>query len=301
MEFIEDELELALQTTITRNEDALWRISKEACWAFAARFYLYLHDYEKALQYAKSALNAHSTLVDYESYFGSAMRTYNSNGGTYTIPNPTSDYGFEEFYFARMMYNHTGNAVPSQSLLNLYDQVNDFRYEGFIVEDYSLNRAGVPGWPAYMQFGSIGILSGTTTAEMYLIRAECRARDNDLSGALDDLNLLRSYRYKSGTYTDLTLTDLPDKKSLLQFIIDERRREFPFTKRWYDIKRINSDPEAILDRITVSREFYAYDGIEVDVTQTQTYTLSPDDPRYAWPIPEIEIQLTRGSIVQNPY
>jgi hypothetical protein len=301
LDFIEQELQLALQTSQPRSADRLWRVSKPAAEAFAARFYLYKHDYEKALSYAESALSAHSTLVNYETYFTPTMRTYNSNGGTYTGPNASSDFKFDEFYLSRLLYNHTGNAVPSQELLNLYDKTNDYRYDAFMVEDYSLNRAGVPGWPAYWQFGSIGIVSGPSTPEMYLIRAECRARKNDKGGAIEDLNTLRLQRYKAGTYTDLTEGDFADTKSLLQFIVDERRREFPFTLRWYDIKRINSDPANILDKITIKRDFYEYDGVSVNTSQTRNYTLAPGDKRFAWPIPRIDIQLSRGAIEQNPY
>lgn len=301
MEFIRNELNLALQTTRVRDKSDLWRISKPAALAFAARYYLYLHDYDKALQYADEALTAHSTLVNYEAYFKPTMRTFNSNGGSYTAPNGASDFKFDEFYYSRIMYNHTLNAVPSQSLENLYDKTNDYRYQAFFVENYSLNRAAVPGWSAYWQFGSIGLVSGPSTAEMYLIRAECRARKNDLSGAINDLNILRNSRYVSGTYVNLTTSDFSGVKNLVQFIVDERRREFPFTLRWYDIKRINSDPANLLDRVSVTRDFYAYDGISVDTNQQKTYTLTPDDKRLAWPLPRIDIQLSRDAIEQNPY
>jgi len=301
IDFIREELDLALQTNEPRDKSDLWRISKPAAIAFAARFYFYLHDYDKALKYADQALNAYSTLVNYETYFKPTMRTFNSNGGSYTAPNASSDFKFDEFYYSRIMYNHTLNAVPSQALMNLYDKTNDYRYQAFFVEDYSLNRAGVPGWPAYWQFGSIGLVSGPSTAEMYLIRAECRARNNDRAGAISDLNQLRRNRFVAGTYVDLKTSDFSDVKNLVQFVVDERRREFPFTLRWYDIKRINSDPTNLLDRITVTRDFYEYDGTTVNLNQPKTYTLAPDDKRFAWPLPRIDIQLSRGAIEQNPY
>lgn len=300
MIYIEDEIEYALQTTEPR-EDDLWRISLPAAQAMAARFYLYIHDYEKALYYADLVLQDYSVLVNIEEYFTPLMRTYSSSGGTYVGPNASSDFKYPEFLFTRILYNHTYNAVPSEELLDLYDQVNDFRYEAFIVEDYSLNRAGVPGWPAYWQFGSIGQIGGLTTAEMYLIRAECLARENDIDGACDDLNALRSTRYKSGTYVDLVPSDFASVKEAVQFVIDERRREMPYTMRWYDIKRINSDPAALLDQITITRNFYEFDGVDVDVTIDRTYTLAPGDKRFAFPIPKIDIELSDDQLVQNPY
>lgn len=301
MDFIEAELNHALETTQPRDINRLWRISLPAVQAFAARFYLYIHDYQKAEDFANKALQAHSTLVDYEAYFSPKMRTYSSGGGTYVAPNAATDYKFDEIYFARVLYNHTQNAVPSEDLLNLYDQTNDYRFDAFIVEDYSYNRASVPGWAAYWQFGSIGLLHGPTTAEMYIVRAECRARRGDIPGAVSDLNTVRSHRYKSGTYTELLASDFATNKAAVQFVLDERRREFPFTLRWSDIKRINSDPANLVDKITITREFFESDGLSADPSVNKTYSLAPGDKRYAWPIPSIDIQLSNGQLKQNPY
>jgi len=301
IKFIEEEMKIALNTTQARDISKLFRLSLPAVQSFAARFYLYIHDYDKAEEYANLALASHSKMVDYQAYFSPTMRIYSSGGGTYIAPNAPSDYQFEESYYSRMLYNHTQNAVPSEKLMNLYDKVNDYRYDAFFVEDYSYNRASVPGWSAYQQFGSIGILQGPTTAEMYLIRAECRARKSDTQGAVSDLNTVRSYRYKSGTYVNLTNTNFTDKKGLVQFIIDERHREFPFTLRWYDIKRINSDPQNIVDKITITREFFDFDGLATDINKSKTYTMAPGDKRFAWPIPRIDIELSKGQLVQNPY
>ncbi len=301
MDFIEAELNHALETTQPRDINRLWRISLPAVQAFAARFYLYIHDYQKAEDFANKALQAHSTLVDYEAYFSPKMRTYSSGGGTYVAPNAATDYKFDEIYFARVLYNHTQNAVPSEDLLNLYDQTNDYRFDAFIVEDYSYNRASVPGWAAYWQFGSIGLLHGPTTAEMYIVRAECRARRGDILGAVSDLNTVRSHRYKSGTYTELLASDFATNKAAVQFVLDERRREFPFTLRWSDIKRINSDPANLVDKITITREFFESDGLSADPSVNKTYSLAPGDKRYAWPIPSIDIQLSNGQLKQNPY
>lgn len=301
MNFIEEELNHALETTQPRDINRLWRISLPAAQAFAARFYLYIHDYQKAEDFANKALLAHSSLVDYETYFTPTMRTYSSGGGTYVAPNAATDYKFDEIYFARVLYNHTFNAVPSEDFLNLFDQINDYRFEAFIVEDYSYNRASVPGWDAYWQFGSIGILHGPTTAEMYIVRAECKARRGDIPGAVSDLNAVRSHRYKSGTYTDLLASDFATNKAAVQFVIDERRREFPFTLRWSDIKRINSDPANLVDKITITREFFESDGLSANPSVNKTYTLAPGDKRFAWPIPSIDIQLSNGQLKQNPY
>lgn len=69
-------------------------------------------------------------------------------------------------------------------------------------------------------------------AEQFLIRAEARAIQNNISGAQDDLN---SVRRRAG----LPNTSANDKNSLLIAILHERRIELftEFGHRWLDLKR----------------------------------------------------------------
>jgi hypothetical protein len=69
-------------------------------------------------------------------------------------------------------------------------------------------------------------------AEQYLIRAEARAQQNNISGAQNDLNIIRK-RARLGN------TTATDKASLLTAIMQERKVEL-FTEwghRWFDLKR----------------------------------------------------------------
>lgn len=71
-------------------------------------------------------------------------------------------------------------------------------------------------------------------AEQYLIRAEARAQQNNISGAQDDLNAIRN---RAG----LTDTTANTQAALLLAIEQERRIEFFFEwgHRWLDLKRTN--------------------------------------------------------------
>ena len=72
-------------------------------------------------------------------------------------------------------------------------------------------------------------------AEQYLIRAEARAQQNDISGAQSDLNAIRSRAGLSNTMAN-------DISTLLNAIWKERRLEL-FTEwgnRWLDLKRTNN-------------------------------------------------------------
>lgn len=72
-------------------------------------------------------------------------------------------------------------------------------------------------------------------AEQYLIRAEARAQQNNLSGAKDDLNAIRS---RAGL--DPTLAS--SQTDLLNAILQERRLELfsEWGHRWFDLKRSNN-------------------------------------------------------------
>lgn len=77
-------------------------------------------------------------------------------------------------------------------------------------------------------------------AEQYLIRAEARARQHNISGAQDDLNRIRQ---RAG----LANTTATDTESLLEAILNERRFEL-FTEhghRWFDIRRFGVADEVL--------------------------------------------------------
>ncbi len=68
-------------------------------------------------------------------------------------------------------------------------------------------------------------------AELYLIRAEARARQNNLSGALADLNIIRAR-------ADVAAYSATSQADVLQVIEDENSVEFAFeAHRWFDLVR----------------------------------------------------------------
>jgi hypothetical protein len=70
-------------------------------------------------------------------------------------------------------------------------------------------------------------------AELYLIRAEARAKQNNIAGALDDLNKIRS-RAGLNDFTPI------DQTALLTAIVHERQVELfcEWGNRWLDLKRL---------------------------------------------------------------
>jgi tetratricopeptide (TPR) repeat protein len=314
---IESDLQEALKINkplVVGGRPEHWRSSSAAVNGFAARYYLNRNNYTEALKYANLALGEYSALVDYnnpaEMYYGTSA-TFAVTGGPsftcqypYTHNNQTSFIdmiGWKEFLYFRTLNFGSWLYLPSQDLLNLYDQVNDRRYEFHIVENGSYFLGGATpsnGLPQYVFFFKDRIPSGPTTAEMYLIKAECLARTGDVSGALTAVNTLRAKRIRPGATQNLTASSSAEAVTK---ILQERRREMPFVQRWYDLRRYNNNADPS-DDVVVTKQFYSLTLAGPDVTQpVKTYTLEKKSRRYALPIHNNELIAGRGALLQNTY
>lgn len=315
--FIESDLQEALKINkplVVGGKPEHWRSSTAAVNGFAARYYLNRNNYTEALKYANLALAEYSTLVDYnnpaEMYYGTSA-TFSVTGGPsyvcqypYTHNNQSNQVdmiGWKEFLYFRMQNFGSWFYLPSTDLLNLYDQANDRRYEFHIVENGSYfqgSNTPTNGLPQYVFFFKDRIPSGPTTAEMYLIKAECLARTGDVPGALAAVNTLRAKRIRPGATVDLTAAGPAEA---LTKILQERRREMPFVHRWNDLRRFNNNADPG-DDVVVTKQFYPLTLAGPDVTQpVKTYTLEKNSRRYALPIHSNEIITGRGKLVQNTY
>ncbi len=109
-------------------------------------------------------------------------------------------------------------------------------------------------------------------AELYLIRAEARAKQNNLSGALQDINTIRN---RAG----LNNTTATSQTEILQAILNERKWEL-FTEqghRWFDIKRFEVAGQILAPIKPAWRE-----------------------TNILFPIPEADILLNPNLLPQNP-
>ncbi|WP_025146517.1 RagB/SusD family nutrient uptake outer membrane protein [Pedobacter jeongneungensis] len=284
-----------------------WRVSKTAIDAFLSRYYLFTGDYAKSIQYANSALaKPVAQLVDYNTIAQGTPATYSNpsvtlnyselNGWNYTSAT-NRILTWPEFYFPRVRSSSAQFLIPSPSLIALYDQSNDLRFKWFIIPDGGRRFTVVtPSTYRYTQFNDgIWNIEGPSIAEVLLNKAEACARINDLSGATGAINTLRAKRFKTGFSYTLSLSTQGDA---LTKVLQERRRELPFTFRFLDIRRFgaNSDPS---DDVTVTRTFYkATNGI-VDLNTPQTYIFNPVN--MVVPFNNLEIANSQGQIVQNAY
>lgn len=282
-----------------------WRASKRAVEAMLSRFYLFKGDYQKSLEQSNLALgSAKVVLVDLNTLTAGRAQALPWAPGIILNYSELNDWGnalnlyWSEFYFARFFYNGSQWQIPSSSLLELYDQENDMRFKWFMIPNGNARfQITSPSLYRYTIFDDGRRLpSGPTIAEILLNKAEALARAGDVPGAMLALNELRLKRMK----TNLPLSATTPEEAVAT-VLEERRREMPFSMRWYDIRRfsVNNDPQ---DDVTVQHTFYPIVNRAVNITAAPIiYTLSTGSLRYAVPINQLEIENSRKEIEQNKY
>ena len=320
-QLIESDLTEALKITVPLVQNGIAchsRANSAAVNGFAARYYLNRNDYTNALRYANASLAEYSTLVDYNTGMRNGLTssvsidpgTPNAQTVVLKFPythdknvdnDPTDALAWKEFLYFRLLNNTSLWYIPSQNLINLYDTAKDLRYKYHYVQNYSYKKGlSNPSfsYPGYVFFYEDKMPSGPTVAEMILIKAECLARTGDVVGAITTVNQLYSKRTLSGTPS---LTASTTDQAILT-ILQERRREMPFSQRWFDIRRFNNNSYAADDVPALTKSFYPYSPAAISTTSpTQIYTLPVNSRRWASPIPITDITNSNGVIVQNTY
>lgn len=302
-DFIESDLNEALKID-DRNISKRWRASRAAVYAFMSRYRLFRQEYELAVKEADEALkNQDVTIIDYASLKKGKPAIYGNPADT--IPySETNDYPaykyvkWNEFYYTRFINFRAQWYNPSQSLIKLYDQENDYRFINFFMPN-SNRRFSITGAKAYryttFSDGSLAF-AGPAVGEILLNKAEALCRmGKDLEMAKDVLFMLQMNRVK-GAKRSNAKTQL----DLLLEILNERRRECPFSMRFYDIKRYSVN-ETKEDDVEVVKNFYEVLPGSINTKVIKSYTLPVGSRKYAFPINDIEIMNSRNQIKQNTY
>lgn len=242
------------------------KATRKTVWALRSRYHLYRSGWEQAESYATKVINDsgnYSLLKPYAAFFASnAVGTRESVFElSYTISatNNHSNWWLPPALGGRREWSPT----PQLVTLLTSAETGGGRKE-------LLGQTAAPGnlWYGKLYYRAP---TGTDpayiirTAELYLIRAEARAQQNNLIAALNDLNAVRD---RAGLAALITT----DKTAVLNAIAQERRLEFAFeTDRWFDLVRTGKAGEVL--------------GIT-----------NPN--KYLFPIPTAEI-VANSAIVQN--
>lgn len=258
-----DDLNLALEI-LPEKSSATNQPNKVSTLGMLSRVYLSMRDYINAEKCATEYLKYLSTLIDYNTLSITANPSISMNN----IETP---------YYVRISGALTGrNSIIDPLLYKSYGD-DDLRKKIFFVNngnDTYRYKANYNGSSGHIPF------CGITTSEMYLVRAECRARAGRATDALSDLNILLKHRWdktKFTPYSGLNATEA------LELILIERKKELVWRgTRWTDLRRLNIEGRAInLKRIVNGK----------------TYELPANDKRWTWLIPNEVI--TANNWVQN--
>lgn len=246
--------------------------NKSVAAAMLARLYLYAGQWDDAAEKAGIVIN-NTTLYTIESNIEEAFLKESRSTlwqlSPFSEGQPTRDA--QSFIF-------TSGPPPARALnAELVEafEAGDLRRSHWIGE---VTDGGSVWYYAnkYKQLAPLDISTEYTIAvrleELYLIRAEARARTGDFSGAGADLNTIRQ---RAG----LQDTEASSTAGLLDAIMRERRQEL-FSEqghRWFDLKRT---------------------GTADNVLSLSKPGWNPTD--LLWPLPQNELLLNPALVPQNP-
>jgi len=226
-------------------------------------------------------------LYDYNANFatGGAFLPNTTNGPTYpTFPNVEEAMFVKEF--GSIFATGLNAIVASPHTVSLYDN-SDLRLRFFINTPYG---GGVPFVAGMLRkYGPNVSNFGMRVPELYLLRAECKARLNDLPGAKADIEALRIKRMPAAN-APVPAAIATQQIPLLRFIMDERVREFAIDGfRWFDMRRLSVDP--LIPQTSFYHTLYR------SATDTTHYDMRPD--RLTMRLPQVIIDQNPG-MQNNP-
>jgi hypothetical protein len=301
--------ELTETGEVSFNPNTPWRVSVPTTESLLARIYLYLGDYKKAFDNAKSAYNSYKYLYDLNNQTLFAQRASPAQNETFngvnyavtpTYPAIAADANttlstshniqwYKEAYFRFPSQTAAQpKMVPTKELYDSYEAA-DLRKKVYYDNNsmISISNYLPPRYKDqlisknYMKNATTtaqsGYILGVTVPEIMLILAECRARNaGDGENASIILKQLRKNRFPT-TYVDNIGSTLDEVKA-------ERRRELAMVFRWHDLKRYNALDNA---NITVTKRG-RLDPLDFN-SPVFTFKLAPNAPAYALPIIQREV------------
>lgn len=242
------------------------RMSKAAGEGLLGKVYMFMGKFNEALPLLSEALDRVQLapipigLTDYNQAFA-------PNGEFMPIsffgPSTPSSTGDRETIYARQFSNFwitSSEIVIAPSTVELFE-ASDLRLNFYSNMPFPVG----PTYPAGLlrRTGPLTTSYGVVIPDLILLRAECRARLNDLSGAVEDLENLRSKRMSADVAVPATISG--DKLLLLQFVLEERTREFASQGvRWFDMRRLSVDP--LFSGAEFKHRIYAEDGTSTEIS-----------------------------------
>lgn len=272
------------------------RVNYAAINALLSRVYLYMEEYQKAIDAADRAIACE----------GYGLLNYNNikMGASVTYLKSPETFFTQGGYIMGVLHTNDVNGPRDQAasytsspdLLSSYDEVNDIRINAFFLPSTKTGKSN-----RCLKLRSIadGVVSDQwliRLPEVYLNKAEAEAILGK-SSATATIDELRVNRIKASGFRPTTATG----EELVNFIREERRRELCFEgHRWFDLRRYGVNSRYHFSKKIVHvRNDYASLGYYA----VGEYVLNPypqDKEAYVFPLPGYAILFNEGVLKQNP-
>ena len=272
------------------------RPTKVSTYAILARTYLYMGDYEKALDNANKSLTIKSFLYNYNTIYTGLDRAKNVKGVSRISDNEmlmhktaVKNVSLDTYMkLDTISFNnlYSGYTRVNDSVFNNFDLRRTLWFDMFDVNGKLLRDRATYVFNNYRYSVDAAIVDyiPISTPEMFLVRAECNARigTGNLTAAINDINTIRMNRYKTGTYTPITVSGMNQATVLNEVLLERRRELYGKELRLFDDKRLGL-PVA-----------HVKPG-----TMINSLNLPANDPKLVFPIYYEYISLN-PEIIQNP-
>lgn len=317
---ITDDLEAAAHLLKGKEHQSVFQADYYAVQALLSRVYLYLGEYEKALQAADSVLQGNFSLLDYNEFPQMAASPGDIYGIHDIVPVDVINPSSAETIFTQGKGAFSGNThyygIANGSVLA---NVNKYKASEDLVQMYSKEQVGGTDLrpmffmyvnqkdPTNKRYIQKQTTTSITTAssefllrlpEVLLNKAEALAMLGKDAEAMAVLEKLRVKRIAALEYKEL---DVRNGEKLVELIREERRRELCGEgHRWFDLRRYAVHPKYPFTK-EIIHDHYFYDNSIRQVTYVGSYKLNEygSEPAYVIPIPQHVVEYNKGSIVDN--
>lgn len=288
-----------------------YHFTREAAQAFACRFYLYVGEWQKAIDAADEALGDNPTLRNWNEYIQMSTANREKNytsvqeSANLLLASTVSQFAVDQSFY-RYGYSTTVNNSLFQQNDNVVNGVWAYRAEAYNVSSEALTMMK---WKPYLKSDGVNSNSGIyyvmdplfTTDEVVCDRIEALAMAGRYDEACEDIELFLTNKVKNYDSIAQPVTSLmvetyykkfaplhpfyenqmsEKQMAFVNCAVDFRRRELLMEGgRWFDIKRFD---------IEITHEAYQTGATDV---------LARRDLRRAVQIPE---EVISYGVVPNP-
>lgn len=270
------------------------RANQAAVQCLLSRVYLFMENYEKAIEYANKVISR-------DNYQLSDMNNYTVGTDFITRKSTEVIFTMKESQMYNLMATYSDNVaseyyIVSGDLVGAYENT-DLRKKAFFKQNgKGQTKLAKKNGFAYST-DDVSDVFLLRLSEMYLTKAEAQAALDHFDDARTTVQELRKKRFRPADLTPVTA----DGAALVNFIRDERRRELCFeTHRWFDLRRYGVNSKYAFGK-SIRHRNYIFTG--TTYTENGYYELNPydqDKAAYIVPIANDEIEFNQGLLTNEP-